>query len=370
MNNKAIESKKRRKYFNIIIYAFLICISLSINSACSRLPIINTTKPHYEQSEPTSDGKRIYVDSVGRKSEIPEVKRVIPSGRVAQLMIAMVAPEKLVGVSEVRRIYQENIPDNLPLTGQLYGGSGTVNYETMVQIKPDVILDLGEVKNTIREDMDDLKDVTKIPTIFLEADLKNTPQAFRALGELLGEPERGEKLAQFTEEALEFAEEGRSKIKDKKSVYQTSTDNALGADLDGTAHSEILNLIGAKNAAKVDASGGKPGQSVSMEQVLEWNPDVIISLSKKGSQLIRTDSSWDSIKAVQNDQIYTSPYVPFSWISQPPSANRIIGIYWMASKVYPEVYDVDLKEKTKEWYRLAFHHELTDEEYDELVNLD
>lgn len=317
-----------------------------------------------------NEGKRIYVDSVGRKSEIPEVNRVIPSGRVAQLMISMVAPEKLVGVSEVKRIYQENIPDNLPLTGQLYGGSGTVNYETMVQIKPDIILDLGEVKNTIKSDMDDLNSMTNVPTIFLRADLEHTPEAFRALGDLLGEPERGESLALFTEEALKFAEEGRSKIRDKKSVYQTSTDDALGADLDGTAHSEILNLIGAKNAAEVDAVGGRPGQTVSMEQILEWNPDVIISLSDIGTKEIRSNKSWKNIKAVKENKIFTPPYSPFSWISQPPSANRIIGIYWMAQKVYPEIYSVDLKEKTKEWYRLAYHHELTDEEYDKLVNFD
>lgn len=360
----------KNKYMKMIsVLSMTLMISVA-STGCNTLPVTRTTKPHFEETESETQGKRIYVDSIGRKNEIPKVERVIPSGRVAQLMIAMVAPEKLVGVSEVRRIYQENIPDNLPLTGQLYGGSGTVNYETMVEMKPDVILDLGEVKNTIKEDMDDLRNMTNVPTIFLQADLEHTPEAFRALGELLGEPERGENLAKFTEEALQFAEEGRSRINDKKSVYQTSSEDGLGADLDGTAHSEILNLIGAKNAAKVDAVGGKPGQTVSLEQVLEWDPDVIISLSQKGKQYIKQNQSWQNIKAVKEDKIYTAPDVPFSWISQPPSANRIIGIYWMADKVYPEIYDVDVKEKTKEWYRLAYHHELTDEEYDELVNLD
>lgn len=358
----------KMKLKKIIVLCILTLMILNITS-CSQLPVLSTTKPHFEEKS-LENGKRIYIDSIGRKSELPEIKKVIPSGRVAQLMISMVAPEKLVGVSETRRIYQEKIPANLPLTGQLYGGQGSVNYETIIDMKPDVIIDLGEVKRTIKEDLDEIKDTTHIPTVFLEADLKNTPQAFRALGELLGEKERGEKLAKFTEDALKFAEEGKKRIKNKKTVYQTSTDDGLGADLDGTAHSELLGLIGAKNAAKLEAIGGKPGQQVSLEEVIEWNPDVIISLSKYGTDRIKKDSSWKGIKAVDEGKVYTAPSMPYSWITKPPSANRIIGIYWMAKTVYPEIYDVDLKEKTKEWYKLAFYHDLTDEEYEQIVNID
>ncbi|MDO5708415.1 MAG: ABC transporter substrate-binding protein, partial [Andreesenia angusta] len=319
-----------------------------------------------EKSKEKTENK-IFTDSVGRENEITNAEKIVPSGKLAQLMISMVAPEKLVSLAGEASDVQKGIPEGLPITGQLYGGDGQMNYEEIINMKPDLIIDIGEEKDNIKEDLDKVQDTTKIPTIFINASLENTAEAFRTLGKLLGNEKRGEELAEFTEDAISFAKSGSVKIKQKKRVYQTTSEDGLGADLDGTAHTEILNLIGAENAANIEAQGGKPGQPVSMEQVLEWNPDIIIANNIGLAEKLLNDENWQGIEAVKNKTVYNAPQDPFSWISKPPSANRIIGIYWMATMVYPEVYEVDLKEKTKEWYKLAYDYELNDEEYEKLL---
>ncbi|MDO5708445.1 MAG: ABC transporter substrate-binding protein [Andreesenia angusta] len=361
-----MDNKFYIKKVSILIFT----ISLLISSiGCTSLPIINETDAHFEES--SSSNTNIFIDSAGRKNELPKnIETVVPSGRVAQMMISMIAPEKLVSLADLPKYIQKDIPRDLPITGQLYGGKGQINYEEIINKNPDIIIDIGEMKKTIKEDLDEVQKTTNKPTIFIKADLENTAKAFRVLGELLGEEERAERLAKFTEEAISFAEEGKKDIKEKKKVYQTTSDDGLGADLDGTAHTEILNLIGAENAAETEAQGGKPGQTVYMEQILEWNPDIVIANNRGLGDIVMNDERWKNVKAVQDDAVYTVPQDPFSWVSKPPSANRIIGIYWMAKTIYPEVYDIDLKMKTKEWYKLAYNYELTDEEYEVILNGD
>lgn len=346
---------------------FLICTGLILSimplSSCSNV-VNNTEEAKLVES---TDNSNIFVDSTGRKVELPKnIKKVIPSGSVAQLMISMVKPESLGSVVDMPKKFTNSIPENLPITGQYYGGNGDINIEEIIKLKPDIIIDIGEPKRSIKKDMNELQELTKIPTIFINSELINTPKAFRILGELLEQTENGENLAKFTEEALNFANEGREKIENPKIVYQTSNMDGTGADLNGTLHTEILELIGGKNAADVKAKGGKAGQQVSFEEIVIWNPEIIITSNWDGEKNIKTRSEWKDLDAVKNNKVYLCPSIPYSWISQPPSANRIIGIYWMGQTVYPEIYKVDLKEKTKEWYKLAYHYDLTDEEYNSL----
>lgn len=354
----------RKKIKNIVCAFLILTMSIQITSC----QIFDEGGKEAKIVEiKTNIDSREFIDSTGRKVELPkEIKAVVPSGKVAQMMIAMVSPDSLISLVDSPRKMDLSMPKGLPITGQYYSGNGDMNIEEIIKLKPDVIIDIGEPKKNIKKDMDELQEITKIPTIFINSELFNTAKAFRILGELLNSSEKGEALAKFTDEALEFAKEGSSKIENPKTIYQTSNMDGTGADLDGTLHAEIINLIGGKNAAKVKAKGGKPSQQVYMEDIMLWNPDIIITSNWEGEKFIKNRPEWKEIDAVKNNQVFLAPLIPYSWISQPPSANRIIGIYWMAEIVYPEIYSVNLKEKTKEWYKLAYSYELTDNEYEDL----
>ena len=104
----------------------------------------------------------------------------------------------------------------------------------------------------------------------------------------------------------------------------------------------------------------------SMEQILKWDPDIIII--GRGSQAslykqIMSDTKWAQLKAVKNGKVFVRPEDPFSWFDGPPGANQVIGLYWTVNKLYPDkTSNMDLKGKTKEFYAKFYHYQLTDGE--------
>ena len=104
-----------------------------------------------------------------------------------------------------------------------------------------------------------------------------------------------------------------------------------------------------------------------MEQILLWNPDVIIFAPNSVYGSVEGDPSWEQITAIQNGAYYEVPYGPYNWMGFPPSIQRYLGMMWMAELLYPEAADYDLKEEVVKYYEMFYHVELTDEQYDKLV---
>ena len=80
---------------------------------------------------------RIFTDSVGREVELPaQIDKVAVSGPLAQIVLFALCPDKLVGIANEWDASAEAYLDteyyNLPLLGQLYGGKGELNLETLL----------------------------------------------------------------------------------------------------------------------------------------------------------------------------------------------------------------------------------------------
>ena len=82
---------------------------------------------------------------------------------------------------------------------------------------------------------------------------------------------------------------------------------------------------------------------------------------------VRGDPLWAGIEAVREGRVYLSPTAPFGWIDRPPSLNRMIGLEWMAGLLYPDLWDGDLREEARAFYRLYYHVDLSEEELDRLL---
>ena len=253
----------------------------------------------------------------------------------------------------------------LPTFGQFYGKKSTLNLESLVKAEPQITIDLGDRKRTIKVDLRGIQSKTNIPTVFYETTIEKLPAAYRSLGALLGREERAEELAAFVEKTLKMAKEHAEKIpKDKKKTVLFGTGaTGLAVNAEGSSHAQVIELIGAKNAiipGIVTDKGG--GTIVSLEEVYKEEPDVIIQANH---DLIKTmdQGEWANLKAVQGGQYYWIPQEPYSWMSAPPSVNMVLGVWWLGQLVYPEVYnDYDMAEVAKEYYRLFWNYDLTDEE--------
>lgn len=320
----------------------------------------------------------VITDSCGRDVEIPvDIERVAPSGSTSEMILMTIAPEKLVGLSSTpskgqMKYYPEEMW-TLPTFGQFYGSKANMNMEALIAANPQIILDIGDKKDTHKQDMNTIQKQTGIPTVFVEASLETFPEAYRTLGKILGKEEAGEVLAAYIEDTLAEAAKNSALITDgeRLSVYYGTGSAGLNANASGSVQSDVIDIIGAVNAIQVPEdeitnSGG--GTLVNLEELYMADPDVII-LTTGGpyNDLEKKSSGWSGLKAVKNGNYYEIPNLPYCWMSGPPSVNRILGIWWLGNLVYPDIYDYDMVEKAKEFYSIFWNYDLTDEEAEEML---
>ncbi len=326
------------------------------------------TTPPSEDAQP---GTRSFVDSTGRELEIPaDISRIAVTGQMTQIVIFALAPEKLVGLSgEWSEGEREFIPAEfreLPVLGQLYGGKSEMNLESLIAAAPQIVIDIGESKDSMVQDMDKLTEQSGIPFIHIDASLSTYDEMYKTLGALLGMEEEAGKLADYCQSAYSTALEISQGVNKANMLYVVG-DNGLNVIVKDSYHSEMLDLL-CNNLAVVDNASSKgTGNEVDMEQILSWNPDYIIFESQNACAMAKSDSSWSAVKAIEDGNFYIVPSEPYNWLGFPPSVQRSLGLLWMAKLFYPDETDYDMYEQAREFYQLFYHSELTPEQYNSLT---
>lgn len=315
---------------------------------------------------------RTHTDSIGRKSNLPyPLERISPSGNLSQMMLYALCPEKMIGLSAK---LSENAMDylldgigELPEFGTFYGKKANLNKEALIVANPEVIIDIGDYKEGIKEDLDVLEKQLGIPVVFIEGFLENTGDTFRKLGEYTGDEEKAEMLAEYADRAIAYAKEKREEIETPVRVYYSSSTDPQSGIPSGNFHAEVIELVGGENVIPSTFSSG--ANQISMEQLLIWNPEVILLADEQAYATVMTDARWKGIDAVINGRVYLIPNLPYPFIDNPPAVNRIIGIYYLGVLLYPELYqDIDLVEEMIEFYDLFYHYKLTEQEAEAILS--
>ena len=313
---------------------------------------------------------RIFVDSAGREVEVPvEIKSIIPSGDMAQMFIWPLASDKLATVSktlsETQKHYLGNSTDGLSETGNLYKTGSQLNIEEVAAIHPDIIIDFGEPKDTIVEDLDNLQELLGIPCVFIEGNLVDTASSYRMLGDLLNMPEEGERLAAYVEDIVGTVDRVFETTEKKDVVVLNGTDG-LGCIASGTYFDEIWAYM-MNNIAVVEEGQMYASTGIDIEQLAIWDPEYLFFYNSVDPETIVDQAAWSELTAVKNGHYYGVPTGPYSFVS-PPSINRYLAMIWIAETVYPDDFDWDMQEKITEFYDLFYHFDLTDEEFEALMN--
>ncbi len=336
----------------------------------------DSTTPEADASGPADGGTFFFTDSTGREVELPRViTKVASGGSLANIMIYAVRPDVIVGwseaPSETEKKYIDETYWGLSEYGNFHDDGGGFNREALMLDAPEVIIDVGQWDEEYKAELDALQEQIGIPVVLIEAELEQTPAAYRTMGELLGVPERGEELAAYCEELLADAKEKAAAIPDdaRTTVFYASGDAGLDTMLSGTIHAQIYELVGARLVADAEnVQVQKGGGSVSMEQLLVWDPDVIMFAQDSIYDQVAGDETWGALSAVQNGTFYEIPTEPYNWLGRPPGPNRMVGIRWLGQLLYPEIFDYDIEEEVRECFRLFYRYELSDEELAELLS--
>lgn len=316
---------------------------------------------------------RTVVDSAGRTVEVPDrVGRVFAAGPPASVFVYAVAPAKLLGwTREIRGSEGDYLTPEaraLPVLGRITGRGGDANLEAVLAAKPDLILDVGSTGPTYVSLAERVQGQTKIPYVLIDVRFENTAAALRLIGEILGEPEAAGRLAAYTDGVLAEVDALKAAVPEasRPRAYLARGAQGLETGVRGSINTEILERAGAVNVA--DAPGQEGIANVSLEQVLFWKPNVVVTWDRQAQDHIRSSPAWAGVPAVAADRVYLSPTDPFGWIDRPPSLNRLLGLRWLARLLYPDRAGAsDLRAETREFYRLFYHVELDDARLDRLL---
>jgi len=297
-------------------------------------------------------------DGAGRAVPVPaRVERVFPAGPPAAIMLYTLAPELLIGWPRANRPDEREflLPDigGRPEVGRITGRGNTANLEVVLALKPDLILDVGSVSATYVSLAERVQQQTGIPYALLDGRFDNTAAAYRTLGALIGRREAGEDFARYTEDTMKTitGRTGAVPRERRPRVYYARGPRGLETGLGGSINVETIELM-AHNVA-----GGTRGglAAVSIEQVLLWNPEVIITIDQDFAASVYEDRAWAPLAAVRARRVHLSPKLPFGWVDFPPCVNRLIGLWWLAKILYPELFPEDLKALTRAFYARFYH---------------
>jgi len=312
-----------------------------------------------------------FTDSVGRVVELPaDITKIAISGPLAQIVLFALCPDKLVGIASkwdaTAEQYLATEYYNLPELGQLYGGKGELNLETLLASGAQVVIDVGEPKDSIVSDLDALQQQTGIPFVHITATASTMADAYTKLGELLNMPDEAKPLSDYCAKVyartLEIANSA-----EKVNLIYCLGDTGLNVIANGSYHAEVLDLL-ANNVAVVDEPSSKgSGNEVDMEQILLWNPDVILFAPGSIYSTVGSDPAWQQVNAIKNGTYYEVPMGPYNWMGFPPSVQRYLGMMWMSQLLYPDTAKYDLYTEVAAYFKLFYHSDLTQGQYDALV---
>jgi len=294
---------------------------------------------------------RAITDMAGRNVTLPdEVKAVscvhpIPChmiwrlARTKMISASKQFKERLVFMSEARA---REMAD-LPTTAEFHNA---INREQMLSLRPDVIVSLNKDPRLDRE-----QEEFAAPVV---ASSKNTLEdyetSWRFIGQIVGAPREGDNLADYWKATTAKVTEPVSEIpaRDRARVYYAavSVTTTPGAK---TIMSSIIRAAGGvgfyDEHPNIPAQREDEAVPTSMEEIVMWNPDVIITGTAKGRTQILSDPHWESIKAVRNGRVYAS----LNW-ERLDGIQSLLGLVWTGIKLYPDKVKLDFEGETRRFY--------------------
>ena len=203
-------------------------------------------------------------------------------------------------------------------------------------------------------------------------DFDGLKKTVRITAEVLGDkaPAVAESYIKELEDNIQFVE---SRIKDVKEAQRpTVLHITKGIDLlmiDGgkSMIGEWIKMAGGKSVLPDEANM----VTVTMESIVEANPDVIIigssgNKAQAAIEKIKSAPSWQSISAVKNNRVYANPTGTFPWDRY--SAEEALQILWAAQLFHPEKFkDVNMVEKTQGFYKKYYGYALSKKNAEQIL---
>ncbi len=269
------------------------------------------------------------IDSTGRTVRVPdEVPHVLPAGPPAAILLAAIAPDLMVGwpgplSGEAKALLPDNA--NHPRIPRLTGRDDVT--DKIKALKPDLIIDYGEVTPRYFELARATQEKTGIPTLLFSGTLDNIPRVVREIGAMLHREARAETLATFAEAmlALPVTPLPASLGAHPRVLYARGTDG-LTVTAPDTDVTEIFKHIGWQVVAP---DGQGTFRKSTIDAIASLDPDILIFSDPAMRATLARPDAWKSVRAIREGHALVAPSLPFGWVEEPPSINRLLGLAWL-----------------------------------------
>ena len=265
------------------------------------------------------------VDATGRSVQTPaHIERVLPAGPPAAVLLAALAPDVMLGwaspVSAEARAFLSPEAARLPVVPRLTGRDDAI--DKVVALKPDLIVDYGTVSPRYADLARATQQRTGIPTMLLDGSLAQIPHAFRLLGNILHREGRAETLAKFAEALLAVpVSEAHPRVLCARGA------DGLTIVAPGTDLAETFTRLGWQVAAP---AGQGSSRQASIDDIRALDPDIVVFSDPAMRATLDHSDAWRSLRAARDGRVFVAPALPFGWVDEPPSINRLLGVAWLS----------------------------------------
>jgi iron complex transport system substrate-binding protein len=319
---------------------------------------------------------REITDMAGRKVSIPDtIRKVYAPSPYGSYALYSIDPSLVSGlilpIKEEDKKYVNKALIDLPVIGSLSGQGQTANIEVLLKAKPDLIIMWSAEKSAVNTKAEETLKKLNIPYVYAIAEnLYEYPEAYRFLGNVLNRKEKAGELAAYCQKTLADTKAAMDRVPTAKrpTVYYAEGVDGLSTECNDSIHVELLRITGNRNVHQCHTSSHMGMEKVSLEQVMLYNPDVIVAQEKVFFDKVLKDARWQGVKAVKEGRVYLIPRAPYNWFDRPPSFMRIMGLKWLMGCLYPAEQKGDIIREAREFYKLFLGVDLSNEEMKNVIH--
>jgi len=258
-----------------------------------------------------------------------------------------------------------------PEAGDLYtditkGGVFNPNVETVLTLNPDLVFQWAGRGDDLLAPLDN----AGLNVLGLTyGDQEKTEVWIRTIAAVVGEPERGDMIvslhhdamADITARVADIPEADRVSV-----VYMLRAEKSLEVRGEGSYNHFYMDMVGGVNPAKDAGSRVR----VNPEQMLAWNPDVILlgNFDAAVPEDFYTNPLFAELDAVKERRVYKVPLGGYRW--DPPSQESPLMWKWLAAVLYPDAMPDDIRGEIASFYAAVYGYDVSDAEIDAILQMD
>ncbi len=247
------------------------------------------------------------------------------------------------------------------LNASVPGLNDSLNVEELLRVNPDIVF----IKDTIAGSRAETGMLDRFGIKYLVVyydSIESQMNAVTVIGKAINREKEAYEYNRYYRECISRVKKITAKIPENKkvrlyhSILETlKTDGPSGIAAEWTA------LAGTYNVSAAGLSDRKRTEGfVNIEQVLVWNPQVIITHEDGAREEIMGSRQWASIDAVKKGRIYKMPNGISRW-GHPGSVETPLALLWTVKTVYPEYSSsIDIEKETRYFYEKFFNYKLSD----------